>query len=290
MNMIVAAAFSATVVLSAARNILSKPISVCEFGTKSFFRMQRLIFFGGSAFLAIPTFKSFVGISPETLIYAIVYALLLITAQWNYTAAMGEISTSVCVTVYSCGFIFPAVSGALFWNEKFSVFKFFGIVLAVLAIFVSNYGEKTLKSAKTSNIGFFRLFSATVASGGLGIMQKVQQSSSAADEKSVFVLSAFLFAGIVSLIFEKTVPFGAESSTLKKERICAAAVGICFACCNLLNTYLAGKLDSAFFFPVQNTAVIIASTAICAMVFSEKLSVKEIVVIILGICAAALNR
>lgn len=291
MSIIVTAAFLTTVALSAARNILSKSISGYKFGTKRFFELQRLIFFSGFAVLIIPILKNFSGISPLTPIYSLIYALLLITAQWNYTAALGSLNASICVTVYSCGFIFPAVSGALLWNESLTVFKLLGIILTILTIFVSNYEEKAPKVSKMPKSGSLKLIFAMAASGGLGIMQKVQQNSSVAEEKSVFVLLAFLFAGIASLIFEKlSHDDDHRMRVCKKERLCSAAAGVCFACCNLLNTYLAGKLDSAFFFPVQNISVIIASTLISVSVFSEHLGIKEITALALGIAAVVLNR
>lgn len=281
MSPILFTVFLTSVIMSVARNILSKSISVYKFGTKSFFKTQCLIFFTGFIILTIPAFKTFSALSWQTVISALIYALLLITAQWNYTAAMGKIPASVCVTVYSCGFVFPALSGALFWGEKFTVPKFFSIILTILVILTANYEKKSSALPKKD---FFRLIFAMAASGGLGIMQK----SSFDDERAMFIMLSFLFAGIFSLISEKLST--AEKTITPKNTVYSCIAGICFACCNLLNTYLAGKLDSAFFFPVQNMAVIMTSIVICVCIFRERLRKKEIVALILGIGAILLNR
>lgn len=279
--------FSATVVMSVMRNTFSKAISNYKFGTKEFFKLQSLIFFCGFAVLLVPTAASCSGFSLLTFIYSAIYALLLIAAQWNYVIALSSVNVSVCVTVYSCGFIFPALSGALFWNESFTIFKLLSIVLTVFTIFISHHEKKALNSPQPE---FFRLICAMTASGGLGIMQKIQQMSHIAEEKLMFVISAFFFAGIISLVCEKITTCSESHTMRKNEIIHACTVGICFACCNLLNTHLAGVFDSAFFFPTQNIAVIIVSIIVCTSIFKEHFGKKEAAALFFGVCAVILNR
>ena len=140
-----------SVVLSTGRNLFSKNLSDIRFGTKPFFLCQCALFLCGSAALVLFGKISFGVVAYQTLIYAAVYAILLIFAQWFYTAAL----------VASC-------------------------------------------------------------------------------------------------------------------------VGLFFGCCNLLNTSLAGLLDSAIFFPSLNIGVILLSMICGVIFFKERISKKEIVVLILG--------
>lgn len=287
MNLILMTAFSVSIIMSVTRNMLSKAISVYPFGTKNFFKAQCLIFFTGAVILTIPAWKDFGKLSLPTLPCSFLYALLLIAAQWNYTAALGKIHASVCVTIYSCGFIFPTLSGTLFWNEEFTVLKFFSLILTTAVIFTANYEKKTSVLPKKDVL---RPILAMMASGGLGIMQKYQQTSSFADEGALFVMLAFCFAGMISLICERLSKAKSSAKALRQNAICPCIIGGCFACCNLLNTYLAGKLDSAFFFPVQNMAVIIISIVVAFVFFKERLGKREAAALILGIGAIVLNR
>ena len=103
-----------SVVLSTGRNLFSKNLSAIRFGTRSFFLYQSILFLCGGEALVIFGKVSFGAIAYQTLIYATVYALLLIFAQWFYTAALAKGNTALCSTVYSLGFILPTLSGGSF--------------------------------------------------------------------------------------------------------------------------------------------------------------------------------
>lgn len=267
-----------TVILSVGRNIFSKGISEFSFGNKKFYLAQAIVFLSG-AIVLFPGWTS--GISYLTLIYSVIYAVLLLSAQWCYTAALKNGNTGICSTIYSFGFILPTLSGSIFWNEELSFFKILGILIVIPAIIIS--GIKT-ETEKANGNYIIPVVVAMLSSGGLGIMQKVQQNSAYPDQKSAFVLLAFLFAGIISLV----VSFFAKDSQKAKNNkklFLAILAGICFGCCNLLNTTLAGRLDSALFFPMQNISVILLSLVWGALIFKEKLRKKDGVVLLLAITA-----
>lgn len=271
---------SLTVVLSVGRNMFSKGISSFGFGTKNFFLSQSVVFLLGTASLA-SSLKDISSVSPLTLFYSVIYGLLLISAQWNYTAALKNGNTSVCATVYSLGFILPTLSGALIWNEPFSIYKLIGTLAVIPAIILSG---KTSKSTVSHNKhGYiFPLILSMLSSGGLGIMQKVQQNSPYSEQKSIFVFTAFALACIISFI----ASCFAKKSDVKfapKMSIMAGGTGLCFGICNLLNTTLAGRLSSAVFFPLQNISVILLSLIFSILIFRERLSGKDVWVLILGV-------
>ena len=274
---------SLSVVLSTGRNLLSKNLSFVRFKTKQFFLCQSILFFFGAFAILLFGKVSFVSIAQETLLYSMIYGALLILAQWFYTAALSKGNTAACSTVYSLGFIFPTLSGAMIWNEAFSFVDLLGVLSAVAAVVLS--GLKVNKNEGTAKAYYFiPLVIAMLASGGLGIVQKVQQKSDYADQRPVFLLIAFLLAAGISLLFALMTK-GSETDTnvLQARKLTVAAlVGAFFGCCNLLNTLLAGLLDSAIFFPTLNIGVILLSTICAATLFKEKLSKKEICVLVLG--------
>ena len=123
---------------------------------------------------------------------------------------------------------------------------------------------------------------AMLASGGLGIVQKLQQKSDYAEQKSIFLLIAFLLAAGISLLFSLFAKKAATEPTRPRKFAVAACIGLFFGCCNLLNTSLAGMLDSAVFFPTLNIGVILLSMVAGVLLFKEKVGKRELPVLLLG--------
>lgn len=271
--------------LSAVRNLLSKRLSKVKFGDRHFYIFQSVTFFCGAA--ALLTFGNVfpLEISKQTFVYALIYGFLLIFAQWFYTMSLTSGNTSVCSTVYSMGFILPTLSGAILWSEELNFFDCVGIVFAVAALLFSGVNKEKTQS---SNKYFIPCLVAMLSSGGLGIMQKIQQRSLFPNQRGIFLTLAFLFAGVISLLFALKHSCTNEAKPSKRLFAFSAAVGFSFGCCNLLNTFLAGKLPSAFFFPVLNIGVIMITTVISILLYKEKLRKKEFAILASGIISIIL--
>lgn len=269
-----------SIILSSVRNILSKGISELNFGTKQFFLTQANIFICGCVVLMISTNYSFACPSAQTLFYALVYSILLLSAQYCYTSALKKGNIAICSTVYSLGFIFPTMSGSLFWNERLTVLNIVGILMVIPTIIISGT-SKSQKEQKNVNSYIIPLVSAMLSSGGLGIMQKVQQKSLYPEQSNLFVISAFAFAGIISFLISLFAR-REEQTKIGTKLIFGAGIGAAFGLCNLLNTILAGRLDSAIFFPVLNIGTILFSIASGIVFYKEKISKNDLIVILLG--------
>ena len=270
-----------SVVLSTGRNLLSKNLSNVRFRTRPFFWCQSALFLCGAVALVLFGKISSGVVAYQTLIYAAVYAILLIFAQWFYTAALAKGNTALCSTVYSLGFILPTLSGAILWAESFSFLDLLGIMCAISAVIVSGLKSQAKEKA-TKSYYFIPLVIAMLASGGLGIVQKLQQKSAYAEQKSIFLLIAFTLAAVISLIFSLFAKKQGDPPFRRGKLAAASCIGVCFGCCNLLNTTLAGLLDSAIFFPTLNIGVILLSMICGVIFFKERILKKEITVLILG--------
>ena len=270
-----------SVVLSTGRNLLSKNLSNVRFRTRPFFWCQSALFLCGAVALVLFGKISSGVVAYQTLIYAAVYAILLIFAQWFYTAALAKGNTALCSTVYSLGFILPTLSGAILWAESFSFLDLLGIMCAISAVIVSGLRSQAKEKA-TKSYYFIPLVIAMLASGGLGIVQKLQQKSAYAEQKSIFLLIAFTLAAVISLIFSLFAKKQGDPPFRRGKLAVASCIGVCFGCCNLLNTTLAGLLDSAIFFPTLNIGVILLSMICGVIFFKERILKKEITVLILG--------
>jgi len=271
-----------SVVLSSSRNLLSKGVSRFRFGTKNFFLVQFSLFSGGSIVVFLTQRVSLSSVAPIMVVYALIYGILLILAQWCYTVALSCGNVAICSTIYSLGFIFPTLSGVLFWDEKTSFLNILGILCVIPAVIISGMKKTTTQNKNSDNNYIIPLIVSMLSAGGLGIMQKIQQSSQYAEQKPEFVLIGFIFASVVSFIFFIFAKSAQDKNRVKKIFMSASA-GVCFGGCNLLNTTLAGRLDSAVFFPVYNISVILISIVLSFVIFKERLSKREFVVLSLGI-------
>lgn len=267
-----------SVSLTSGRNIASKKTAADNTAPSQFFFSQAMLF-GAAALLLISfSLTSFSTVSSTTVIYGIIYGVLLIASQWMFTLALKIGSTSVCSVIYSLGFIIPTVSGAIFWNEEFTPTDALGFLLALTTILFTVIGKEN--DNKAGKAFLLPIIVAMLASGGLGIMQKVQQGSPYANERNVFLIIAFTLAFLASIIGFICCK---NKAKIKKRNIISPSIaGLCFGGANVFNTILAGRIKSAAFFPLQNISVILLSTLLGIILFKEKLSFKNIMIIILG--------
>ncbi len=273
-----------SVSLSAGRNITSKKTAADTNKKSQFFLSQTILFACAALLLFAFGIKDFRSVSVTTLIYGMIYGVLLVLSQWMFTLALKSGNTSVCSVVYSLGFLLPTASGALFWNETFTLLNFIGVLVAVSVILLAAKKNEKGSENKKTYIPFILI--AMISSGGLGIMQKVQQSSKAADEKGVFLFIAFSIAFICSMV---AFLLCRERAAFTKTKVLFPAItGLCFGGANLCNTILAGRMKSAVFFPLQNISTILFTTLLGIFIFKEKLTKKTTVILFLGIAVIVL--
>ena len=287
MNVITALILFCSTLLGATKNVLIKGISGYSIKTREFFIAQSGIFGAGSVALLIINLFTFKGISLTTVICSILYGIILISGLWCYTLALSQGKTAVCATVYSFGFIVPTLSGTLFWNEKISIFGYLGILILIPVLIISGTSPKKQDNKQTNKTYIIPLIIALLSSGGLGVMQKIHQSSKSANEMNTFLLLSFVFAFTVSIIFAFATKKG-ENKIERKSISFSLIVGVIFSLCNIMNTYLAGVLDSAVLFPILNIGTILVSLLLSVIIYKEKIDRRDVLILILGILAIIL--
>ena len=273
--------------LASVRNVLIKGFSKFSFKNREFFGLQAAVFGVGSLALLIVNLISFDGFSVYTLLLALVYGVMLLCAQWFYTIALSNGKTAICATLYSFGFLIPTLSGAIFWHEKITVFGYLGILIIIPVLILSGMGKKDSTKENNPKAYLPPVIIALICSGGLGVVQKIQQKSAYAGQSKLFVLFAFAFCFVVSLLFFLFFKKGDTKIQARNLSACSV-VGIFFATCNILNTYLAGKLDSAIFFPLLNIGSILFSLLFGFIIYREKLTKKDIAILLLSATAIVL--
>ena len=270
-----------TVSLSAGRNLLTKSLSRFTLDERGFYMSQTLLFFSGA--LAVLPFALNGKFEPASVINALLYAALLVPAQWCYTAALAGSALSMCSTIYSMGFIIPTLFGVLVDSEKLGVAGRLGIAAAAATVLFAGLAKAQNTLSSTKKRPSIAIFAAMLASGGLGIVQKLQKN---AENPPLFILCAFLFAGMFSLLF--TIIKRGKLEDIRHSLTPAVSGGLCFGLANLINTLLAGRLSGALFFPIQNISVIIMSVFVNRLITKQKLKIREYITILLGAAAIIL--
>jgi drug/metabolite transporter (DMT)-like permease len=275
-----------SIFLGTGRSIISKKVAQDAVDNKKFFFSQSVMFLTSGAVIALLESIDIAAMEPVILLYAVLYGLLLIASQWMYTFALRYGRASICSMIYSFGFIFPTMLGVFLWDETLTLYKSIGLVL-VFAVIILSAKVKGDGEAKGGKFYIFALLAAMLASGGLGILQQLQQRSGFAEQKGSFLLVAFILASVVSL----TTWAMHTGKTEKRGLVCGAwsvGTGLCFGGANMLNTMLAGRMESTVFFPVTNIGCVLASTLCGILFFREKMTTRVVLLLVLGICAVVL--
>ena len=276
-----------SVLFSTMRGVLSKKLGVCGKNGYGFALIQTYLFAIAALTAFLLNIKSVIAPSLSVVILALVYGIFTVLSQWMYTKALAKANISICSMIYSFGFIIPTVFGTVVWHEKIGIFKIASIAFCIVTVILVSVGKEH-ESRKSKKLPW-ELFAAMVASGGLGVVQKLQQKSNAGGETGTFLLISFLLASMISLVVSLFCHKNSEPIRTDRSLIgCLLVVGVSMAVANTANTLLAGELPSAVAFPITNVGVILASTLVSVRLMKEKLLKNQIVAFFMGIVAIVL--
>ena len=111
-----------------------------------------------------------------------------------------------------------------------------------------------------------------ISTSQLPVLAKIKSISSV-DTRRIATAVSFIF-----YLKQKSKP----TLTLK-DNCYTSAIGVCFGGANVLNTVLAGMVESAILFPVLNVSTILLCLVLSIILFKEKLTIKKSAVIILSV-------
>ncbi|MBO4572822.1 MAG: hypothetical protein J5762_03535 [Clostridia bacterium] len=270
-------------------------------------RLNVMFFFVGMLAILPFVVSAFDNISVQPLHLSAIYGLLLMAGLICTLEAMARGSLSLTVFFGQCGFLIPTVFNALYFKESVSIVTAAGIVLIVVSLVLTI----DRKGFKFSYSWLIFAVSGLICSGLIGIDQKFLAVYYPQAKQTLFADFSLAFAvlfGLIAMLVtflknRKKQPESAfESSTAaiaadnaqgpaaiatsskgeKLRMVFIVAIGIFYGVINVLNTYLSGALPSVVFFPVYNVGVIVSVTVVSALVYKDKLSVKQIISIVLG--------
>ena len=234
--------------------------------------------------------------SGYTLLMAVLFGLITAAQQVITSAALSVGPWSYTSVIVSMSTVITALSGALFFNESIRVTQIIGIVMMLGCLIFSVKKEEGDQKKKT--LRWFALcMLACLFCGGVGIMQKIHQSSDHRGELTMFLVIAFICSFVFStgsIIVQRYGKNGKREPFIEKKistvllAVLFIAGGIGTALINQINLYLSGVVDSAIFFPIVNGGGLIMITVLSLVFFKERLTKRQWMGMALGAAATLL--
>lgn len=215
------------------------------------------------------------------LVFILVFNLMATTTQKN--------GLSVAAVASKMSVAIPVVFGILVYKESTGFLKISGILIALIAVYLTSIKNTSGTSLKTQNL----IFPLLVFLGG-GIIDTslkfMEKNHVAVEETALFSACIFGFAAVIGIC---TLLYKLYKQTLKiaPKNIIA---GICLGVPNYFSIYFLIQalrnetLDSSTVFIINNVAILLLSTIVGVLFFKEKLIQKNWLGIILAIISILL--
>lgn len=230
--------------------------------------------------------------SLTTIVYGLIYGVIIALFLMFKMASLGSGPVSITSLIGCCSLIVPTLFGLIFYEETVNYLQIIGLVVLFVALYLCVDPKSNMKISKKWIIFCVIFFLCAGASGVL--LKMYNKSGFSAEMNTMMIITAltamvsFVIIYVVGGLLRKrqNKPF---LSMEKNKKSLLWSVLFMFLCglvsggYQRLNMYLTGALPSILFFPTFNGVVIFLSCASGVVLFKEKLSVKQIIGLILGV-------
>ena len=210
-------------------------------------------------------------------LFVSIFFVMAMTAQKNgvsVTSIAGKMSVVV-----------PVFFGILLYNESVTFLKIVGIIMALIAVYLSSVKEE--KSEKNGTLLLpILLF---IGSGTIDTLLKYIQENYVADEDvSIFSGSLFGIAGVFAFLILVIKTIKKRESFGYKNIIAGIILGVpnYYSIIFLIKALQNKNFESSTLFTINNVAIVVVSTLVGLFFFKEKFSIKNkigVAMAILGI-------
>ena len=224
-----------------------------------------------------------VAFNHSTVLWGTVYGITQALFVFFKTLSMNSGSVSVTTLIGNSSLFISVFVSLLVWNERISSADYLGLFILLISIFLCTYRKSGEEYNK--KWGVYTFFFLIFASG-VGIVFKAFGKSGNLDLCSDMMVISSVVMIISYTVMSCFVKFKSDCRDCKLSRtfiILAILAGALSCVYNRLNIYLSGVLDAVVFFPSFNGGVIFLSSVLSIMITKEKLSIKQIFGILLGI-------
>lgn len=211
-------------------------------------------------------------------LFIVVFNLMGITTQRSGLSVV-SVATKMSVVV-------PILFGLFYYKESFGYLKIIGVLLALIAVYLTSIKSKEGIVFERKTLIFPLLV--FIGSGIIDTSLKYLENSFVA-ENDVPIFSSTIFgsAGIIGILILIYLAIQGKFKFEFKNVLGGIALGIPNYCSIyfLVKALRSSILDSSGIFTVNNVAVVMVSTLIGILLFQEKLSSKNWIGIVLAIAS-----
>jgi drug/metabolite transporter (DMT)-like permease len=207
-----------------------------------------------------------------------IFILMALTAQRN-GLSVASVSSKMSVVV-------PVIFAVIVYNEKLSFLKIVGIILALLAVYLTTVKKDGASFNRKKLLFPVLLF---IGSGIIDTTIKyIEKMYVAEGETPIFSAAIFACAAIIGVV---VITIRRDFKITGKTILGGIALGIpnFYSIVFLLKALRPDQLgDSSTVFPINNVAIVMLSTIFGILIFKEKLILKNWIGIGIAIVSIAL--
>ena len=212
-------------------------------------------------------------------LFVSIFFVMAMTAQENgvsVTSIAGKMSVVV-----------PVIFGIILYNESVTFLKIVGIIMALIAVYLSSVKEE--KSEKNGTLLLpILLF---IGSGTIDTLLKYIQENYVADEDvSIFSGSLFGIAGVFAFLILVIKTIKKRESFGYKNIIAGIILGVpnYYSIIFLIKALQNKNFESSTLFTINNVAIVVVSTLVGLFFFKEKFSIKNKIGVAIAVLAIIL--
>lgn len=266
---------------------------------------ERLLIYAGFTFIAsmgLLLFSLFQPearqISPETLMFGILFGLGFMLTIIFYNLAISTGPLSYTAFYFSASMLIPTVTGIIAFNEAMTLTTVAAILLFLAAFYFINVNPDQKSeggSTKRSDKWLLYCLLTFLFNGLLAVIQKFHQHQMEGTQSSglMFVgfCSAFVFyilAYTVQYVTGKkqeSLTISREGTVLRQNLLPMVLLAATSLIGNIIMTFLSGVVPSSYLFPLVQGSIIVSITLCSMLLFREKLSTFGKIGIMLGVFA-----
>ena len=232
-------------------------------------------------FSEIPNYDWFYYTIALGALFIVVFNLMAATTQKSGLSVV-SVATKMSVVV-------PILFGLLYYKESLSFLKIVGIVFALLAVYMVSIKSET--GFKMDRRSLYLPMLVFLGSGVIDTSLKyLEEAFVAENDVPIFSATIFASAGVIGIL---TVFIMVIRGKLKLQ-LKNIVAGICLGIPNYFSIYFlvkalrTGLLDSSGIFTVNNVAIVMLSTLIGILLFTERLQKKNWIGIVFAILSILL--
>ena len=212
-------------------------------------------------------------------LFVSIFFVMAMTAQEN-GVSVTSISGKMSVVV-------PVVFGIILYNESITFLKIVGIIMALIAVYLSSVKEE--KSEKNGTLLLpILLF---IGSGTIDTLLKYIQENHVSDEDiSIFSGSLFGIAGAFAFLILVIKTLKKRESFGYKNIIAGIILGVpnYYSIIFLIKALQNKNFESSTLFTINNVAIVVVSTLVGLFFFKEKFSIKNKIGVAMAVLAIIL--